>query len=50
MICEKLGLTDKVESNIIVPFKHLKYTFNDKNISLFFIKDCLVPFRFFVKK
>jgi hypothetical protein len=40
----------KVESNIIFPYKHLKYAFNDKNISLFFIHDYLIPFRFYIHK
>lgn len=51
MLSEKLGISDKIEySNLIFPFHHIKDSFNDKQISLFFIKDYLIPLRFYEKK
>jgi hypothetical protein len=51
MLSEKLDINGHIESNsLIFPSQHIKEVFNDKNISIFFINDYIVPLQRYEKR
>ena len=51
MLTEKLGPSSSQEnSNLIFPYRHIKDTLNEKNISLFLVQDCILPLQYYEKR
>lgn len=47
MLSEKLDITGSEQNNLIFPTQHVKDTYCDKHLSLFFLQDFVVPLRFY---